>query len=386
MENFLYDIPTKVYFGKGQISHLATCIKEYGSKVLLVYGGGSIKRIGLYDELITILKNNHLEWVELSGVEPNPRIESVNKGVELCRMHHIDVVLAVGGGSSIDCAKVIAASVDYQGDAWELVKDKTKIKHVLPIISILTLSATGSEMDHGAVISNLNTHEKVGVGHPDMAPRYSILDPTYTYSVNAYQSAAGTADIMSHIFEEYFKSNSGTYMLDRIAECLLKTCIKYGPIVLKDPNNYEARENLMWAGSWAINGLLKNGKSGVWSVHPIEHELSAYYDITHGVGLAILTPHWMQHVLNDTTLNKFVEYGVNVWKVDPNLDPYEIANQAIKATQSFFISLGLPSTLSQLGIDQTNFIAMAKSGSKSLANAYVPLDEHDVLKIYQASL
>ncbi|MEG0265353.1 MAG: iron-containing alcohol dehydrogenase [Erysipelotrichaceae bacterium] len=386
MENFLYDIPTKVYFGKGQIQHLASCIKEYGNRVLLAYGGGSIKSIGLYDEVITIFEEHNIEWVELSGIEPNPRVESVMKGVELCRTFHAEVILAVGGGSTIDCAKVIASAIDYQGDVWDLVKDKTKIKHVLPIISILTLAATGSEMDHGAVISNLKTHEKVGVGHPDMAPRYSILDPTYTFTVNSYHTAAGTADIMSHILEEYFKGNSGTFMLDRIAESLLLTCIKYGPIALKDPNNYEARENLMWAGSWAINGLLKYGKSGVWSVHPIEHELSAYYDITHGVGLAILTPHWMEHILNDTTLNKFVEYGVNVWHIDSRLDPYEIANLAIKATQDFFISLGISSNLTQLGINDKYFEAMAISGSKSLANAYVPLTKDDVLKIYKASL
>lgn len=386
MENFLYDIPTKVYFGKGQISNLGSAIKEYGSKVLLAYGGGSIKNIGLYDEIIKILKENHIEWVELSGIEPNPRIESVYKGVELCREHNIEVVLGVGGGSTIDCSKVIASCVDYEGDAWDIVKGNAKIKSVLPIISVLTLSATGSEMDHGAVISNLKTNEKLGVGHPDMAPRYSILDPTYTFTVNKYHTAAGTADIMSHIFEEYFKGNSGTFMLDRIAEALLKTCIKYGPIALGEPDNYEARENLMWASSWAINGLLKYGKTNVWSVHPMEHELSAYYDITHGVGLAILTPNWMRHILNDNTLNKFVEYGVNVWDINPILPPYEIANKAIDATKHFFDFLGIPSTLREVGINEEKLQIMAKSGSANLANAYVALSEEDVYNIYKASL
>lgn len=386
MENFLYDIPTKVYFGKGQISHLPDAVKEYGTTVLLAYGGGSIKNIGLYDEITELLKANGIQWVELAGIEPNPRVESVNKGVALCREHHVDVVLAVGGGSTIDCAKVIAASVDYEGDAWDIVLDKTKITRVLPIISVLTLSATGSEMDHGAVISNLKTNDKLGVGHPDMAPRYSFLDPTYTFTVNKYHTAAGTADIMSHIFEEYFKGNSGTYMLDRLAEGMLKTCIKYGPIALEEPDNYEARENLMWASSWAINGLLKYGKSGVWSVHPMEHELSAYYDITHGVGLAILTPNWMTYILNDQTLDKFVEYGVNVWNIDASLDKYDIAKQAIAKTKEFFISMGIPSTLKEVGIDEEKLSLMAKKASKTLMNGYVPLSADDVYNIFKASL
>ena len=205
MENFTYSIPTKVYFGKGQIANLATAIKEHGNKVLIVYGGGSIKKIGLYDNMVKILNDNEISYVEFSGVEPNPRIETVREGIKICRENNVEVVLAVGGGSTIDCAKVIAAGVKYHGDAWDLVTNPGKIEEVLPIFKILTLSATGSEMDSFAVISDMTINQKLGTGHENMKPKASILDPEYTYSVPKNQTAAGTADIMSHIFETYFK-------------------------------------------------------------------------------------------------------------------------------------------------------------------------------------
>ncbi|MGL4107171.1 iron-containing alcohol dehydrogenase [Clostridium sp. LP20] len=387
MENFHYSIKTEVYFGKGQIINLAKAIKDYGNKVLLVYGGGSIKRIGIYDNILEIFKENEISHVELSGVEPNPRITTVKEGIKLCRENNIEVVLAVGGGSTIDCAKVIAAGVDYEGDSWDIVVDPSKIKSVLPIISILTLSATGSEMDSFAVISDMDSNNKIGTGHPDMKPKVSILDPEYTYSVPKNQTAAGTADIMSHIFEEYFNGTKGVFMQDRIAEGLLKTCIKYGKIAIEEPNNYEARANLMWASSWAINGLLGYGREGAWSVHPMEHELSAFYDITHGVGLAILTPHWMKYVLNDETLDKFVEYGINVWDIDKNLDKYEIANKAIEKTREYFNELGIPSTLREVGIGEDKLEIMAKQATRfGLNEGYKALSFEDVLNIYKAAL
>jgi len=232
MENFNYSIPTKIFFGKDQINVLGKQIKAYGSKVLLVYGGGSIKKSGLYNKVTEILKGENISFWELSGVEPNPRITTVRTGVEICRKNSIDLVLPIGGGSSIDCAKAIAAAVYYEGDAWDVVTNPGKIKKVLPIASILTLSATGSEMDFFSVISNKDINEKVGTGHPDMAPKFSILDPTYTFSVPASQTAAGTADIMSHIFEAYFNNTPGVFLQNRMAEAILKTCIKYGGIAI----------------------------------------------------------------------------------------------------------------------------------------------------------
>lgn len=386
MNNFTHSIPTTVFFGKGQVENLPAAIKQYGKKVLMVYGGGSIKKMGLYDKVVSLFKENGIEWVELSGVNPNPRVTSVNEGVRLCRENGVEAVLAVGGGSTIDCSKVIAASVDYPGDAWDIVTGKAQITKVLPVFSILTLAATGSEMDPMAVISNMETNDKEGIGHPDMRPKASVLDPTYTFSVSKKQTAAGTADIMSHIFEVYFSRVKDGFLQDRMAEALLKTCIKYGLIAVNEPDNYEARANLMWASSWAINGLLTEGKEVAWTVHGIEHELSAYYDITHGVGLAILTPVWMEYVLSDETVDKFAEFGVNVWDIDKNQDKYDIAHQAIDKTRDYFKQMGIPSKLSELGIGEENFEIMAEKSTRGLENAYVPLTKEDIVKIYKACL
>lgn len=385
MENFIYSIPTTIYFGKGQVQHIGEIITKYGKNVLLVYGGGSIKRNGIYDDVVSIFKKEGIAFHELAGVEPNPRITTVREGVALCREKGIDVILPIGGGSSIDCAKVIAGAVSYEGDAWDIVVDPSKITSVLPLVSILTLSATGSEMDTFAVISNLETNDKVGTSHEGMRPKASILDPSYTCSVNAYQSAAGTADIMSHIFECYFSNVQG-FMQNRMAEALLKTCIEFGVKAIEDPNDYEARANLMWASSWAINNFIKLGKEVGWSVHPMEHQLSAYYDITHGIGLAILTPHWMNYVLRNDNVSKFKEYGVNVWGIDANKDPFEIAHEAIQKTKDYFVAMGIPTTLKEVGIvDDTNFDIMAEKSANDLSGTFVALDKEDVKKIYQAA-
>ena len=387
MNNFNYSIPTKIFFGKDKISVLGDEIKKYGTRVLLVYGGGSIKKSGIYNRVTEIFKANDINFWELSGVEPNPRITSVTKGIELCRDNKIDIILAVGGGSSIDCAKVVAAGYYYEGDAWDIVLDPRKIQNALPLATILTLAATGSEMNSGAVITNFDTNEKLGTGNPAMAPKFSILDPTYTYTLPSNQTAAGTADIISHIFEVYFSSTKEAYLQNRMAEAMLKTCIKYGEVAMKDPENYEARSNLMWTSSLAINGLLSYGKVTEWSTHGMEHELSAYYDITHGVGLAILTPHWMKYILNEETLEKFVEYGVNVWGIDANLDKYKIANEAIEKTREYFISLGIPSSLREVGINEEKLEEMAKQATRrgKLGN-FRALDAGDVLSIFTAAL
>lgn len=387
MENFHYYIPTEIYFGEGQIESLPKIIKEHGKKVLLVYGGGSIKKIGLYDKIVSLLKDSNIELVELSGVEPNPRLTTVRRGVELCRENNIDLVLPVGGGSTIDCSKVIAASVAYNGDPWDIVTNPSNVTTVLPIVSVLTFAATGSEMNGNAVITNMDTLEKLGVGHSLFKPKASILDPTYTFTVPAMGTAAGVADIMSHVFEEYFSNTKGAFIQNRLAESVLKTCIEYAKVAIDEPNNYEARANLMWASSLGLNGLLGYGKSGDWSVHSIEHQLSAYYDLTHGVGLAILTPSWMEYVLSDKTVDKFAEYGVNVWNIDKSLDKKEIAKLSIEKTREFFKNIGLPSTLTDVGISEQHFEDMAKKAcNDGFDNAYLPLKVDDVINIYKASL
>lgn len=385
MKNFLYDIGTKIYFGEGQIVHLPEAIKPYAQKVLLVYGGGSIKKSGLYDTVTRLFRENGIQWQELPGVEPNPRITSVNAGARLCREHGLEGVVAVGGGSTIDCSKAIAEAAAYDGDAWDLVLKKAPITKVLPVFSVLTLAATGSEMDCGAVISNMDTNDKLVITHPDARSKASILDPTYTYTVSAYQTAAGTADIMSHILETYFSRVGTAGLQDRMAEALLKTCIQYGPIACNDPANYEARANLMWTSSLAINGLLSLGKGTPWSVHSMEHELSAYFDITHGVGLAILTPAWMRYVLDDSSVDKFAEYAFNVWNIPMSDDRYAMAREAIDRTQQFFTKeLKIAAALREVGITEDKLEIMAEKAARTLGSAYKPLAKEDVLAIYRA--
>lgn len=385
MNNFVYAIPTAIYFGKGQIENLGRIVAEHGKKALLVYGGGSIKKNGIYDKVTELLREAGIAFEELSGVEPNPRIETVRRGVEICKTRGIDVVLPIGGGSSIDCGKVVAAGACYGGDAWDLVLDSKKITKALPIVTVLTLAATGSEMDTAAVISDMERNDKLGTKSEHMRPKASILDPVYTETVNPWHTASGVADIMSHIFEAYF-SNVDGYMQDRMAEGLLKTCIKFGVRAVKNPEDYEARANLMWAGSWAINDFLKLGKEVVWTVHPMEHELSAYYDITHGAGLAILTPHWMRHVLNEKTAMKFQTYGTNVWGISPDLAIFEAAGLAIDKTADYFKEMGLPTRLSEVGIDDAKFDIMAEKAAKRLKGAYVELTAEEVKEIYRKAL
>jgi alcohol dehydrogenase YqhD (iron-dependent ADH family) len=387
MENFMYHIPTQVFFGKGQISNLADSIKAHGSRVLLVYGGGSIKKNGLYDTIIGILNKNEIEYRELSGVDPNPRVTSVEDGVNLCRENKLDLVVPVGGGSVIDCAKMIAAgTLCGSDDIWGLVTGKVPIKQVLPVITVLTLAGTGSEMDTSAIITNLETREKTGPASPGMRPKVSIMDPEYTFTVSKYQTAAGTADIMSHVMEVYFNNNRGAFLQSRFAEAVLKTCVQYGHRAYNNPDDYEARANLMWAGSWAINGLLTKGSPVGWSVHAMEHELSAYYDITHGVGLAILIPHWLRYMLHEENAWKYVEYGVSVWDIDGKLHPMEIANEAIDSTARYFKKMGLPATLSEVGINESKFDLMAEKAGSNLKKAFVPMGKDDVKTIYQRAL
>lgn len=386
MDNFIFNAYTKIYFGKGMIKNLPEAIEVHGKNVLLVYGGGSIKRNGIYDEVKTLL--SECKIIELSGVDPNPRIETVREGVRLCKEHQIDVILAAGGGSVIDCAKVIGAGYYYDGDAWDLVVESNKITEVLPIVTILTLAATGSEMNKNAVISNMAINEKLGTGSMNMIPQASILDPEYLYTLPAIQTAAGTADIMSHIFENYFKKEEDTFIQNKLAEGLLETCIKYCPIALKEPENYEARANLMWASTLALNGLVGAGKPGSWTCHPIEHELSAFYDITHGIGLAIVTPRWMRHILNEQTVGKFVAYAKNVWHLPEMTDPFAYANAAIDATEEFFKNCGIPMTFSEIGINEEHFEVMAEKAVRigGLGEAYVPLTKEDVMSILNMCL
>ena len=390
ISDFIYDIPCRVYFGKDQLKNLGPELKKWGNRVLLTYGGGSIKRTGLYDKVVKEIKEAGLELHELSGIEPNPRIASVRKGAQMCKDLKIDVLLAVGGGSTIDATKFMAAGALVDFDPWDFfdMKKRVPVEKALPIVSILTLSATGSEMDCGGVISNPETNDKIGAMYPPMLPKASFLDPTNTFTVSPYQTACGAADMLSHIFEVYFNVNTDLYMLDCFMEGLMKTVIKFAPVAMKEPENYEARANLMWTSSWAINGFIDGGKRQAWSCHPMEHQLSAVYDITHGLGLAIITPRWMEYCLNETTVSKFAQFGTNVFGIDPALAPMDIAHKAIESLSSFlFGTLGLKSTLTELGIDQTHFAQMAeKAVNGGILPGFIPLNQQDVENIYKMCL
>ena len=390
MNNFVYNIPVKVYFGENQLHHLSEELCKYGKRVLLTYGGGSIKRTGLYDSVVAEVNKAGMELFELSGIEPNPRIDSVRRGAQMCKEHNIDVLLAVGGGSTIDATKFMAAGAKVDHDPWDFFNDKwAPITEALPIISVLTLSATGSEMDAGGVISNPETNDKIGrVEHPTLLPKVSFLDPTVTYTVSPYQTACGAADMMSHIFEVYFNMNQDLYMLDCFMEGMMKTIIKYAPIAMKEPENYEARANLMWTSSWAINGFVDGGKRQAWSCHPMEHEVSAYYDITHGLGLAIITPRWMEYCLSEKTVSKYMQYGVNVFGIDAKLPAMDIAREAIEKTKEFlFGTLGLTSTFTALGINDEHIPVMArKSCAGGVLPGFVPLKQEDIEVIFRNCL
>ena len=389
MENYIHEILTKVYFGKGMIAHLDESLRQFGSKVLLAYGGGSIKRSGLYDEILKILNEGGFKVTELSGIDPNPRIESVEKGVALCKEKNIDVVLAVGGGSTIDCCKAICAGYYFEGDdLWYMIKHVRGPKKSLPLVDILTISATGSDFDNMGVITNFATNEKLGAvfAHPSV----SILDPTYTFTVPAYQTAAGSADIMSHIMEGYFSRTEDSEIADGLAETILKSVIRNLPIALKQPDNYAARANLMHAESVACSGIPEYGKEGTgWPCHAMEHELSAYYDITHGVVLALLTPRWMRYILKkDPTCRwRFVRFARNVWGLEDD-DEEALALKGIAALEDFFKAAGIPMSLSELKIGTEHFEEMARHATRNdrLQSAFVPLSAEDVICIFNDCL
>lgn len=391
MKDFIYDIPTKVYFGEDILKNLTKELSKYGKKVLLTYGSFSIKKNGLYDKIIKEIEKSDLEIFELSGIKPNPSIDFVRDGVKICKEKNIDVVLAVGGGSTIDTSKFICAGSMVDFDPWDFIdlEKRKEIKNALPLVTILTISATGSEMDNDGVITNKKTKDKLGNGAYCMIPKVSFLDPTNTYTVSSYQTACGCADILSHIMEVYFNMEDDLYMFDAIMEALMKTVIKYAKIAIEDPTNYDARANLMWTSSWAINGFINGSKKTPWTCHPIEHPLSAFYDIAHGHGLAIITPRFLKYVLDEKNIYKYVQFGINVFEIDKNLSDIEIANKAIdKLSDFFFKELGLKSNFRDLSIDDENFEIMAKKslkGNKTI-KGFKELTKEDVVNIYKMCL
>ena len=387
MQNFDYQTPTRLIFGKGVVEKLPEVMGTFGKKILLTYGGGSIKKIGLYDKVKELLAD--FEIVELSDIQPNPKYDpSVLDGVKLCKENDIDVILAVGGGSVLDCSKAIAAGAKYDGDPWDLISYKVQAKAALPIVDIITLAATGSEYDCGGVISRTETNDKIGYMDPHLYPAVSFLDPTYTFTVSKKQTAAGCADAMNHIMEQYFCEDS-SILNDGFMEAGLKSLMVNARKCLDDPEDYTARAEMMLTCTYGCNGIyaLGNSESG-WPCHGMEHALSAYYDITHGEGLAIITPRWMKHILSEKTVERFVKYGVNVFGIDSSLDRFEIAEKAIDETYKFFESIKIPMHLRDVGIDESRIDEMAHhvAENEGLENAWVPLSEKDIADIFRASL
>lgn len=387
MQNFDYMTPTRLIFGRDAIAKLPEVMTQFGKKILLTYGGGSIKKIGLYQKVLEMLKGYDI--VELPGIQPNPKYDpSVLDGVRLCKEHNVDVILSVGGGSVLDCSKAIAAGAKYDGDPWDLISYKVKAKAALPIVDILTLAATGSEYDCGGVISRTETNDKIGYIDPLLFPVVSILDPVYTFTVSKKQTAAGIADAMNHTIEQYFVADS-TLLNDGFCESMLRSLMTNGRKCLENPEDYTARAEMMLACTYGCNGILALGNSySGWPCHGIEHALSAYYDITHGEGLAIITPRWMRHILSERTMDRFVKYGINVFGIDPTLPKQKIAGKAIDATYEFFESINIPMHLRDVGIDESRIDEMAHhiAVNEGLDKAYAPLTEQDIKEILLESL
>ncbi len=382
MIDFRFQIPTEIFFGKTALDNLPQLIR--GKKVLLTYGGGSIKKNGLYDQVVSILQAESKAFAELSGIAPNPRVSSVHQGVRLVRDKQLDFILAVGGGSVVDCSKCIARAVYYDGDAWQMVKSAESVSNAVPLGCIITMAATGTESNQNAVISNDQTQEKIPCYSQLQIPRFALLNPEFTYSVGAYHTAAGVVDIMAHVFEQYFSSTVSAMVSDQFAIGILKTCLHYAPVALLKPNDYEARANLMWASTMALNGLLAAGKYTDWASHQIEHGVSAVSDITHGVGLAIIFPAWMEYVLSQgADKDRFATLDKELFALDGKDKP----SGFITMLREFFASLGMPARLSQVGIKQEDLPIMAEKTmlSRESIGGFLKLNQEAVLQILQAA-
>lgn len=389
MDNFTFYAPTYFDFGKDTESHVADLIQQYGgTKVLLHYGGGSIKKSGLYSRVTDYLTKAGLDFVELGGVKPNPRSGLVYEGIQLCKKEKVDFVLAVGGGSVIDSAKAIAAGSLYDGDFLDFYKGKAVIERALPIGTILTIAAAGSEGSPNTVITEEKGLVKKGARSDFLRPKFSILNPALTCTLPPYQTAAGCTDIMIHVCERYFSNTEEVEITDRLCEAILKTIIYEAPRVIAEPDHYEARANIMWAGMLAHNNVCGVGRVQDWASHHLEHELSALYDVTHGAGLAVIAPLWMRYVL-EINPHKLVLFATRVWDIPMDeTNPKAVALQGIEAFEAFLKKIGMPLSFAEIGAKEEDIELMTDkllNGRKTEGN-YVKLTKDDVIKIYQSAI
>ncbi len=387
MENFDFRCGTKIIFGKGTEERAGEETAKYSKKILLHYGKGSIKRNGLYDKVVSSLEAAGVGFVELSGVIPNPRLDLVKEGIEICRKEGIGFILAVGGGSVIDSAKAIAIGVPYDGDVWDFFERKNEPKESLPTGTILTIPAAGSEGSPNIVITNEETNRKLAVrGQEFIRPKFSILNPEYTLNLPLNQTMYGVTDMMAHIFERYFTNTKNVDLTDKLCEATLRSIIKNARLVMKEPDNYDYRAEIMWASTLAHNGLLGTGREEDWTSHLIEHELSAFYDIAHGAGLAVIFPAWMKFVYKKD-VKRFVQFAEEVWDVNEGTNE-EKALAGIKATEDFFREIGLATTLKGLGIDDSKFEEMAEElkTTRGVVGGFVKTGKKEALEIYRLAL
>ncbi|MGL4521484.1 MAG: iron-containing alcohol dehydrogenase [Bacilli bacterium] len=387
MLSFIKYNPTKLYFGVGQIENLNTLVPT-NAKILLVYGSGSVKTNGVYEEVINQLNIINATLFELADVEPNPRLTTVEKGIEICKNEGIDFILAVGGGSVIDASKAIAVGSTYEGNVWDIITKKTTATSALPFGTVLTLAATGSEMNSGSVITNWDTREKIGWGSPFSFPQFSIVDPSYTCSVPKNQTIYGIVDTMSHALEQYFNIGEHTPLTDQMTEGLLRTVIETAPHLLSDLKNVNYREIISYSSTLALNGTLTPGAGhGDWACHGIEHAVSAVYDIPHGGGLAIIFPNWIKFISNKRP-KKAKQLAERVFQIDTSkMTDNEAALAAADALRSFWTSIGAPSSLSDYNIDASQMDMMVNHACPiPEIGYYVKLSPSDVREILTSSL
>lgn len=392
MKNFIHEIKTKVIFGTEMVGTVGREVAEAGgTRVLLMYGKNSIKTSGLYDLVVNSLKESNIEYVELSGIKPNPSIKSVREGKRLIEENAIDFILAVGGGSVVDCAKAVSAATKYNGDPWDFFARTAAPTGGMPIGTIITLAATGSEMNTGAVISNEDTEEKLAFMHPDLRPVFTFEDPTLMYTLPAYQTAAGASDIMSHLLEQYFTSHEDEGLADRLNEAMMINVMAYAKKAIDAPSDYEARANLMWTSTLALNGMLSESKvGGDWTCHALEHEVSAIYDVTHGAGLAILYPNLLtvyleKDILERKSLTKFTNIAKNVFKIENSTDE-EMARFFIQELREWFNTIKMPNNLHEEGVDRERLEEMAnKCVAHGISQQYQTLTAKDLLQALELS-
>ena len=385
MIDFIFQNPAKILFGRDALSHLGEEALQYGHKTLLVYGGGSVKRMGLYDQVLAILRDHGIAVWELAGIVPNPLLSRVREGIEICRREGIELVLALGGGSVIDTAKAIVNGVPDDGDVWDFYIGKRTPSQALALGTILTIPAAGSEMSYSSVITNEEGMLKRGYNSITHVPKFSILNPEWSFTLPPYQTACGCVDIMAHMMERYFTRVEHVELTDRLLTAGMKTILHNAPIVMAKPDDYDARAEVMWTGTLAHNTLLQTGRIGDWGSHKLEHELSASFDLAHGAGLAIVFPAWMKYAIRQYP-KKIAQFATDVFDVPAGFgNDTQTALEGVRRLEAFYRSLAMPTRLGNIGLENADFQALATRAlptEQSTVGVYIELHRQDFVEIY----